>query len=159
MKTISYFKKAILFITLSFLLSCSKPPDFYLIDGQAKRLSDYHGKWLIVSFWAEWCSPCLEEIPELNHLYAEREMHNLAIIGISYDPLKNEELSELIEKWNIQYPIMASSPMPVLPFKLPKKLPGNYIISPDGDILAKLSGTQNKDMLVNYLKMLQKDIK
>jgi len=159
MKTISYFKTAILFIGFSFLLSCSREPDFYLVDGDAKQLSDYHGKWLIVNFWAEWCPPCLEEIPELNHLYAEQEKHNLAIIGVSYDPLKNEELSELIEKWDIQYPIMAASPVPILPFKLPKKLPGNYIISPNGEILAKLTGTQDKEKLVNYLKMLQKDMK
>ncbi len=154
-KTITYIKAIFLCFSLLVCASCSRTPDFYLLDGTGHRLSDYQGEWLLINFWAEWCAPCREEIPELNQLYRIAKQQNLTIIGISYDPLNNKEISNIVEIWGIEYPIIASEPMPILPFKLPKSLPSNYIFNPDGDLVMKISGKQDQESLTKLLKSLK----
>jgi len=155
-KTITYFKVTVLCFGILLFQSCIKTPDFYLLDGSGQQLQDYRGKWLIVNFWAEWCSPCREEVPDLNQLYKLTSRDELAIIGISYDRLSNDVINQIVSDWVIEYPVIASDPMPILPFKLPKSLPGNYIFNPDGELVAKLSGKQTYDSLSKLLKTLKK---
>ncbi len=151
-------------LLITFLLaSCQDTSDFYLLDQKqvknqqiGKRLASYRGKWLVINFWAEWCAPCLKEIPELNRLHQQRESLNLEIIGVSYDPLENAKIKQIAQKWQIEYPIMATTPVPYLPFTLPKSLPGNYIINPDGQLVAKLKGEQTFESLSKLLITLKK---
>jgi thiol-disulfide isomerase/thioredoxin len=161
MKTIAYFARTILICIFSIstfiLVSCSQSKDFTLLSGESHSLSDYQGKWLIVNFWAEWCAPCLEEIPELNLVYQQKMVQNLELIGISYEPLTNQQLQQQVKKWDIQYPIIATDPMPMLTFELPPTLPTNYIINPDGVIVAKLAGTQTAQSLTKALNAAKKD--
>lgn len=137
------------------LSSCADPVDFYLVDGSPHRLHEYEGKWLIVNFWAKWCAPCRQEVPELNQLLENATSNELAIIGVSYDPLSNDEIITIMKTWGIKYPVMASEPNPILPFALPKSLPSNYIINPDGELVYKLSGTQTVESISKLLKTLQ----
>lgn len=145
------------------LTACQDTSDFYLLDQNisntqqiGKQLEDYNGKWLVINFWAEWCAPCLKEIPELNRLHQQRESLNMEIIGVSYDPLENHQIRQLVQKWAIEYPIMATEPVPYLPFSLPNSLPGNYIINPDGKLVAKLKGEQTFETLSKLLITLKK---
>jgi len=156
MKTIPYFKLLILCAGLILSQSCNKSIDFQTLDGKAYQMSDFKGKWLLLNFWAEWCAPCLKEIPELNRLYLSENKEKFALIGISYDPLNNSKIKQIVKQWDIQYPVMATEPMPILPYKLPKSLPGNYIINPDGELVAKLVGQQTHESLSKLLKSLRK---
>ncbi len=158
-KTIAYIKIIILCFTLLIVFSCSKNSDFYLLDGSDKDLGDYRGQWLIINFWAKWCSPCLEEIPELNRLHEKAALYNLAIIGISYDPLDNHQIKSIVDQWNINYPVVATQPIPHFPFKLPKSLPSNYILDPNGQLVAQISGKQDVQSLTKLLKRLEKQFK
>jgi thiol-disulfide isomerase/thioredoxin len=157
MKTIAYFKLVLLCFALMLCQSCTKSVDFVLLDGRGQRMSDYQGQWLIINFWAEWCAPCREEIPDLNQLYRNASEQNLTIIGISYDALENKEISRIITQWGIEYPVIASHPMPILPFKLPKSLPGNYIFNPQGELVLRLSGKQSVQSLTKLLNSLKKE--
>src|SRR5699024_1704074 len=58
-----------------------KAPDFELetLDGETVKLSDYKGEKVIVNFWATWCPPCREEIPDLQKLYDNKDIEILAI--------------------------------------------------------------------------------
>ena len=138
-------------------VSCSQKDDFFLLDGTGHDLAEYRGQWLIINFWAEWCAPCREEIPELNELFHNGSALNLTIIGISYDPLENKEIGRIADQWGIKYPIVASKPMPIFSFKLPKSLPGNYIFNPDGDLVMRLSGKQTVQSLTKLLNSLKKE--
>lgn len=156
MKTIAYFKLLVLCFALALCQSCVDNDDFFLLDGSGHRLSEYKGKWLIINFWAEWCAPCQEEIPDLNQLYRQASQQNLNILGISYDALENKDIERIATQWGIEYPVIASNPMPILPFKLPKSLPGNYIFNPQGELVMRLAGKQNVRTLTKLLNSLKK---
>lgn len=70
-------------------------------DGKPQALSRWKGKPLIINFWATWCAPCVEEMPELAALQAE--VAPVQIIGIGVD--SQENIAQFAEKFHIYYPL------------------------------------------------------
>ena len=73
------------------------------VDGAPQALSKWKGKALLVNFWAPWCAPCVEEMPELSALQAEPAGKNVQIIGIGLDTPAN--IAQFAKKFNIAYPL------------------------------------------------------
>ncbi|MBD3653658.1 TlpA disulfide reductase family protein [Kangiella sp.] len=138
---------------LSLVVACDSGKEFSLLNGEQKSLSDYNGRWLVVNFWAEWCPPCLEEIPELNLLAQEND--DIQVIGVSFDRLPNDELSALSEKLDIQYPVVATEPMPYLPMERPQSLPASYIVTPKGEIMGPLMGKVDRHKIVELIEKVK----
>jgi thiol-disulfide isomerase/thioredoxin len=128
---------------------------FYLLDGAHHRLADYRGKWLLVNFWAEWCGPCLEEVPELNQIHQQATDNNWALLAFSYDKVSNEQLRAAKRRFEIAYPMVATSPEPQVPFKRPSKLPALIIISPSGEIHGPYYGRQDMKKVQTIIKQLK----
>jgi len=75
-------------------------------QGQTHALSEWRGKVLLVNFWATWCPPCVEEMPELVDLQNSSEIKNLQIIGIGIDSPSN--IQRFTKKFQISYPILVA---------------------------------------------------
>jgi len=71
--------------------------------GVQQALAQWKGKALVVNFWAPWCGPCVEEMPELSHLQGDLSGKNIQIIGIGIDTPSN--ISEFAQKHKIAYPV------------------------------------------------------
>jgi thiol-disulfide isomerase/thioredoxin len=71
--------------------------------GQPQNFATLKGKILIVNFWATWCPPCVEEMPELSALQAELTPRNAQIIGIGIDNPAN--IAEFAGRYKISYPL------------------------------------------------------
>lgn len=158
MKTITYFCRLVLISMFLMVTSCQENGQFTLLDNSVASLDDYRGQWLIINFWAEWCSPCREEVQELNKLDILKEKDKsfkISVLGVSYDPISNQELERVVELWSIKYPVMKTEPSPILPFSLPKQLPTNYLINPQGEIVTKLVGKQNYQSIIDAIKKAQ----
>ena len=150
-------KKAFAFLVALFaatlLSACSNQNSFHFLSGEEKTVEDYRGQWLVINFWAEWCPPCLEEIPELGKLVKENP--DIAVIGVSYDKLSNEELEALVQKLDIQYPIVATEPMPYLPVAKPQSLPGTYLISPSGQTMGPILGKIDRSKILEIIEKVE----
>ena len=72
-------------------------------SGASQALSQWKGKALIVNFWAPWCGPCVEEMPELSVLQNENAGKNVQIIGIGIDSPGN--IAQFASKFKIAYPL------------------------------------------------------
>ena len=93
------------------------PADYEVptMDGGALKLSEYRGKVLVVNFWATWCGPCRQEIPQLVRISKQNRERGVEIIGLHIDDKgrsKPEEIRRFMEQYSINYPIgMASDDM------------------------------------------------
>ncbi len=73
-------------------------------DGRMLRLADFHGKLLVVNFWATWCEPCRREIPLLRAVRRERVENGFEVVGIAID--HPQDVTQFLRKQPIDYPIM-----------------------------------------------------
>lgn len=126
--------------------------DFTLPDikGKSVSLSDFRGKWVIVNYWATWCPPCLEEIPDLVDLY-DNNRDSLVVLGINHEEVNDEYLAEFVESHMISYPVLRSAPVPVTELGPVLGLPTTYIISPAGKSVARQEGPVTRDNIEQYI--------
>src|SRR5690554_7553632 len=68
-------------------------------QGEAVARTGLQGNWVVVNYWAEWCAPCLHELPEFNRLAAARP--DIRVFGVNYDGVSGEELRELSDRMGI----------------------------------------------------------
>lgn len=71
--------------------------------GSAQALSQWKGKALVVNFWAPWCAPCVEEMPELATLATDNAGKNVQVIGIGIDSPTN--IAQFAARFKISYPL------------------------------------------------------
>lgn len=109
--------------------------------GKLRRLSDYagKGKWVLVDFWASWCGPCQEEMPNVVAAYKKYHDKGFEIVGLSFDADRDDWLNA-IKTWNM--PWIHLSDLEYWESKAGKVyeiegIPDNILIDPDGIIVAR----------------------
>lgn len=134
------------------------PVDFSLqdLDGNARTLSEFRGKWVVVNYWATWCPPCLEEIPDLVDFHARHQATDAVVIGINYEDIPAPQLRAFAEEYFINYPILQAEDMRPAHERLGVGgLPTTYIISPEGEPVARQVGGITDEVLEDYIKRKQ----
>lgn len=125
-------------------------------NGKPQSLKQFQDKTIVLNFWATWCEPCREEMPELSQLYAENKSKNLVVVGIAID--EEKAVKSYLQKTKVAYPIFVDEDQGVI---LSKNLGNNegilpytVIISSDGNIPKTILGRVHKDQLDAILKPL-----
>ena len=73
------------------------------VQGKSQQLSQWKGRPLVINFWATWCAPCVQEMPELSALQSELTPRHIQIVGIGIDSLSN--ITEFSQRYKISYPL------------------------------------------------------
>jgi thiol-disulfide isomerase/thioredoxin len=134
--------------TIRFVKNPEPVPQFTLkdLDGKAISQADWRGKVVLLNFWATWCPPCREEIPELVKLqskYAPR----LQIIGLSVDqgPAEpvNRYVKRFVQQQRINYPVAVPSPELQAEFGSIVGLPTAFLLDKNGRVVQKHIGLRD----------------
>jgi len=117
--------------------------------GKSHDLAQWRGKILVVNFWATWCGPCVQEMPELSTLQTESGLKNMQIVGIGIDSAAN--IAEFSSKYRISYPLyvagMDGSELTRQFGDLSGSLPFTVLIGPDGEVRKTYLGRLKFDEL------------
>lgn len=144
----------IFLIVLSALALIGCGPETW-VDQHGKRIEQQSvtSRWLIINYWAEWCGPCRDELPELNALSVERP--DIAVVGINFDGLTGEQLLEVSEMMNIRFPVLDDEFAVALGVGKPSVLPTTYIVAPGGKPSIALQGPQSAESLLAVIEQAQ----
>lgn len=130
------------------ITACSQEPDVVTDADNEFRWGDLGEKTVVVNYFAEWCAPCLRELPELNEFNLHKAK-DVELVGVSFDPMSNAELAELKQRHGIEFQLALMEPAPKFPFQRPQMLPATYVIKPDGSVKGPLMGEQDLESLEN----------
>lgn len=107
-------------------------------QGRIHTLADYKGRWVVVNFWATWCPPCLEEIPDLISLYENRK--DVMVIGVAMEFSDPDVVMKFVESMSINYPTILGNRRIASQLDDISMLPSTYFFDPDGQPAAREAG-------------------
>ena len=113
--------------------------------------------WIVINYWAEWCSPCRKEIPELNRLTVLINETDVRVVGINFDDLVGDELANVVKRMDIRFPQLNTQQQAAFNLPLPAALPATYIVSPLGELKLRLMGKQTLDNILAGLAQVKPD--
>ena len=148
----------LVFSILYAVTASTEPVDYSLPDvhGKEHSLADYRGKWVVVNYWATWCPPCQEEIPDLVEFHDRHKDDDAVVIGINFEDIGEEQLSAFVDSFLISYPILRSQPLAETPLGTIPGLPTTFIIAPDGSPVARQVGPVTGKQLDEYIARKKK---
>ncbi|WP_169450044.1 TlpA family protein disulfide reductase [Marinobacter orientalis] len=135
-------------LALLILVGCQNQ-EFEKPDGTVLDWESLRGHWVLVNYWAEWCKPCLEEIPELNDLDSYSD---IVVLGVNFDDIQGQELIDLGENMGIEYAMLAEDPGPEFGWKTPVALPATFIVNPDGNLVEARFGAQTEEDIKELIR-------
>ena len=144
-------KKISVYAFILILISCAKP-DLVTSDNKKIFLDDLYGKWVVINYWADWCPPCIKEIPELNKLNAKYS-DELNVFLFNFDRLEGEELKNQLRKIDAKVPSLVTDPQSIYNFTIPESLPVTFVINKKGELSNILQGPQTLEELEKVLNL------
>lgn len=125
-------------------------PNFTLpsvVDGKDISSKDFKGKVLLVTFFATWCPPCLQEIPSLIRLQKDLSPNGFSVLGLSLDDGGAEIVNELVESAKINYPVLMANSDIVNGFGGVKGIPTSFLVSHEGKMIRTYTGYVSHELL------------
>ncbi len=140
-------------------LASRAAPDFALkhLNGGICRMADLRGKVVVLNFFATWCGPCRQEIPDFVRLYEKFRDKGLEIIGVSLDQEGEAVLRPFVKHYGITYPIVLGTREVVLDYGGIKGIPTTFLIDHNGIISNYFAGLRPGYVIEESVRKLLKE--
>lgn len=134
-----------------------KAPDFELVGafGGQGKLSDLRGQFVILNFWATWCSPCVEEMPSLQRLHRAYDGDDFEIVAVSLDAEGAPVVQSFAERYKLEFSLAVDPDKKTETIYGLTGLPETYIIDKEGVIVEKILGPRDWASAETVEKMIK----
>ena len=134
-----------------------KAPDFTLdrLNGDTFQLEEHRGEVVVLNFWATWCPPCREEIPDFVSLQKDLGDRGVQFVGVALE--RNPDpaaVRDFAEKMNVNYPIGLGNGSIARKYGGVRGLPMTFVIGPNGQIRGHIPGRTTEARLRPALEQL-----
>lgn len=127
-----------------------KAPDFEVknLAGETVKLSDFQGKKVLLNFWATWCPPCKEEMPDMENFYKQAG-DDVVILAVNIDP--QYDVNKFVTEMGITFPILLDEKDEVNSMYQVLTIPTTYFIDEEGIIRHKYISAMTEDIMKQYV--------
>lgn len=134
------------------LLGPAVAPAFELSDTQGKRhtLAENRGRWVVVNFWATWCVPCIQEIPEIADF--ARAHPRVTVIGVAMDAENPAKVKQFASKTGHTFPLVLADDKVQAQLGEPRALPTTRVYDPAGKVVYDRAGRVDRKALEQITK-------
>ena len=160
LRTIACVAFAVVAGTASSAIAPATPaPDFTLhaMSGRDMRLKEQRGRVVMVNFWATWCAPCRQEMPQLNRLYEKYRSSGFMLFGVNVDD-DPSKAAEVAAKLGVTFPVLLDANKSVSKLYDLNTMPSTVLIDREGTVRyvhrGYLAGYEN-----NYEKQIRELLK
>ena len=136
-------------------------PDFTLLtpEGKTMKLSDFHGKAILLNFWATWCEPCKVEMPWFVDLQKKYGPQGLQVLGVAMDDASPNAISSFAQKMGVNYPILVGKEEVGAQYGGIDYLPSTFYLSRDGKVIDHVFGLASRSEIeANIEKALNQQV-
>ncbi len=159
------FIKVFIFSFTLFILGCSQgsaveigknAPEFSLTDtnGKTVNLADFKGKVIILDFFASWCPPCRQEIPDFIELQKSYGDKGFAMVGVALE--RAGDAKEFAGKMGINYPVLVDDGKVSVLYGPIRSIPTTFVLDKSSKIVKMYIGFRPKENFENDIKELLK---
>lgn len=119
-------------------------PGFRLknLQGEHVSLSDYHGKVVLLNFWATWCAPCRKEMPSMEKLWQTYRKQGLVILAVSTDNGGESRIRNFVGRLNLTFPILLDAASLASDRYQVSGIPVSFLIDRQGRIVDRVLGSK-----------------
>ena len=139
-------------------IAAEKMPSFVLSAAQGGKIksADFHGKVLVINFWATWCPPCRKEIPVFREMQDKYGPRGFSVIGIALDEGggRFKSVRKMIKKAKINYPVALGSSKVIRAFGGVNGIPVTIFVDRQGNISNRYDGYVSKSDVVKEIEKI-----
>jgi len=135
----------------------TKMPSFALEsvqDGKIVESTSFTGKVLLLTFFATWCPPCAEEVPNLIKLQHDFADAGFSVVGLSVDQQGRTPVAKFVEKKGINYPVLLAEEKTTIDFGGVYGIPVAFLVNKSGNVVKKYTGYVQPEILEKDIRSL-----
>ncbi|WP_171005525.1 TlpA disulfide reductase family protein [Bacillus sp. E(2018)] len=128
------------------------------LEGKQVDLKDYRGQKVIVNFWATWCPPCREEMPEMEKFYKDYKNKGVEILAVNleYSETNTEKVSKFVKEYNLSFPIPLDEKNTIGKQFRAVSIPTSYFIDEKGLIKNSHIGPMDYELMKDEINKMNK---
>jgi cytochrome c biogenesis protein CcmG/thiol:disulfide interchange protein DsbE len=130
-------------------------PDFTLslLDGSTMALSELRGRVVVVNFWATWCSPCEDELPDLQMVWEKYQEQEVVLVGLAFQE-EEAEVRQMASRFGLTYPLGMDMGDRISTAYFITGVPETFVVGPDGRVAYVHIGPVRAEQLMGELDNL-----